>query len=246
MENLVYQSSKGNPITDSKLIAKKFGKRNSDVLRDIRNLHCSDDFRKRNFALRLENNELQTGGSTKSETYIMTKDGFSFLVMGYNGKVAGKFKEDFINAFNKMEAHIKSLQHQVPKTFAEALQLASDQAKKLEQHQQQLTEQKPKVIFADAVIQSKSSCLISELAKILAQNGVKIGQNRLFEYLREHGYLCYYGGRYNQPTQQYVDQGLFEIAKSVIIKPNGENIVTTTTRVTGKGQQYFTEKFLSS
>ncbi len=110
----------------------------------------------------------------------MTKYGFSFLVMGYNGKVVGKFKEDFINAFNKMEAYIKSLQHQVPTIFAEALQLASDQAKQLEQQQQQLTEQKQKVIFADAITQSKSSCLIGELAKIIAQNGVKIGQNRLF------------------------------------------------------------------
>lgn len=105
-------------------------------------------------------------------------------------------------------------------------------------------ELKPGATFAKAVETSKHSILIGELAKIIRQNGVEIGQNRLFEVLREKGYLCKKGEMYNQPTQKALDMNLFEIKKTVIQKPSGETIVTTTTKVTGKGQIYFVNKFL--
>ena len=104
---------------------------------------------------------------------------------------------------------------------------------------------KPGATFAKAVETSKHSVLIGELAKIIRQNGVEIGQNRLFEVLRERGYLCKKGEMYNQPTQESLDLKLFEIKKTVIQKPSGETIVTTTTKVTGKGQIYFVNKFLN-
>lgn len=103
---------------------------------------------------------------------------------------------------------------------------------------------KPGATFAKAVETSNHSILIGELAKIIRQNGVEIGQNRLFEVLREKGYLCKKGEMYNQPTQKALDLKLFEIKKTVIQKPSGETIVTTTTKVTGKGQIYFVNKFL--
>lgn len=103
---------------------------------------------------------------------------------------------------------------------------------------------KPGATFAKAVETSKHSILIGELAKIIRQNGVEIGQNRLFEVLREKGYLCKKGEMYNQPTQKALNMKLFEIKKTVIQKPRGETIVTTTTKVTGKGQVYFVNKFL--
>ena len=103
---------------------------------------------------------------------------------------------------------------------------------------------KPGATFAKAVETSKHSILIGELAKIIRQNGVEIGQNRLFEVLREKGYLCKKGEMYNHPTQKALDMNLFEIKKTVIQKPSGETIVTTTTKVTGKGQIYFVNKFL--
>lgn len=83
---LVYENEKGVDITTSLIVAKVFGKRNSDVLRDVRNLNCSNDFRERNFALMVEMRQLPQGGAQKTEYYTMTKDGFSFLVMGYTGK----------------------------------------------------------------------------------------------------------------------------------------------------------------
>lgn len=105
---LVYENEKGVDITTSLIVAKVFGKRNSDVLRDVRNLNCSNDFRERNFALMVEMRQLPQGGAQKTEYYTMTKDGFSFLVMGYTGEKAGEFKERFINEFNKREAMLKS------------------------------------------------------------------------------------------------------------------------------------------
>lgn len=103
---------------------------------------------------------------------------------------------------------------------------------------------RPKEIFADAVAAS-GSCLVSEMAKILNQNGVEIGQNRLFEWLRMNGYLCSKGEYYNQPTQRAMELGLFEIKKTAITKPDGTVLTTTTAKVTGKGQIYFTNKFLN-
>lgn len=104
----------------------------------------------------------------------------------------------------------------------------------------------PKALFADAVATSDRSCLVAELAKILQQNGVKIGQNRLFQWLRDKGYLGTKGDYYNQPTQRAMEMGLFEIRKTTITKPDGVVMVTATTKVTGKGQIYFVNKFLNA
>ena len=105
-------------------------------------------------------------------------------------------------------------------------------------------ENAPKVLFANAVTTSQRSCLVAELAKILQQNGVNIGQNRLFAWMRENGYLCSKGQYYNQPTQKAMELGLFELKQTSITKPDGTVLVTTTTKVTGKGQVYFVNKFL--
>lgn len=102
----------------------------------------------------------------------------------------------------------------------------------------------PKVLLADAISESSSSCLIGELAKILTQNGYEIGQNRLFKILRNEGYLGKYGEYHNIPQQKYVEMGLFRIKKGSRTGPNGELYTVTTTKVTGKGLQYFINKFL--
>lgn len=108
-----------------------------------------------------------------------------------------------------------------------------------------IEEMKPKALFADAVSASQSSILIGELAKLLKQNGVDVGQNRLFNYLRENGYLVRrHGSDRNMPTQKSMELGLFEIKEHNHINSNGVNVTTKTPKVTGKGQQYFINKFL--
>ena len=108
-------------------------------------------------------------------------------------------------------------------------------------------EDKPKVLFADAVATAKTSILIGELAKLLKQNGVDMGQNRLFKWLRDNGYLVKREGvDYNAPTQKSMNLGLFEVKETVINQPDGGIRISKTTKVTGKGQQYFVNKFLGS
>lgn len=131
-----------------------------------------------------------------------------------------------------------------------AVKLKTERAEKakLEQEREMLNnkleQQAPKVAFANAIEASKSSCLIGELAKILTQNGYTIGQNRLFEWLRNNGYLGTKGEYYNIPNQKYIEQGLFDLKKGVRSGNDGVMHTTITTKVTGKGCSYFINKFL--
>ena len=109
----------------------------------------------------------------------------------------------------------------------------------------QLKEQAPKVLFANAVETAHNSILIGDLAKIIRQNGVDIGQKRLFEWLRQNGYLIKDGQSKNMPTQKAMEMSLFEVKESTINNPDGSVRITRTTKVTGKGQTYFVKKFLS-
>lgn len=110
-----------------------------------------------------------------------------------------------------------------------------------------LAGQRPKEIFADAVSASKTSILIGDLAKLIKQNGVDIGEKRLFQWMRENGYLIRKdGASYNMPTQKSMDLGVMEIKESTITQPNGNVRISRTPKVTGKGQRYFVNKILSA
>ncbi len=126
------------------------------------------------------------------------------------------------------------------KVMARALNIANQRIETLQIENKEL---KPKAFFADAVATAESSCLVGELAKIIKANGCDIGQKRLFEWLRANGYLMCRGEAYNQPTQKSMELGLMEIKKRVIDNPDGSKRVTTTTKITGKGQVYFVNKF---
>lgn len=240
MNELVIQNSKGNDVTTSLIVAQVFGKEHSKVCRDIESLSCSESFNAANFGVI---NYIDNRGR-KQKAYEMTKDGFSFLVMGYTGEKAGQFKEKFINEFNKRETLLKNEDY----ILLRSQEILNNRVKmieaKLESVNKQLEEQAPKVLFSQAVEGAKSSCLIGELAKIIAQNGCPIGEKRLFAWMREHGYLGKHGERYNVPNQQYIEQGLFEIKKGIRSGSGGVLHTTITTKVTGKGQIYFVNKFL--
>lgn len=134
--------------------------------------------------------------------------------------------------------------------FARALKMADRTIEKLK-HSNSLLEKKieqdrPKTVFADSVSSSKQSILIGDLAKLICQNGHSIGQKRLFQWMRDNGYLVKSGSSYNMPMQRYVEQGLFEVKESTINNPDGSVRLTRTTVVTGKGQIYFTNIFLGN
>ena len=133
--------------------------------------------------------------------------------------------------------------------FARALRMADKTIEKLKSSNTALLEDvermKPKEIFADAVSASHTSILIGELAKLLKQNGIETGQKRLFAWMRENDFLIKGGSSKNMPTQRAMEMGLFEIKEGSYINGSGVNITTKTTKVTGKGQQYFINKFLA-
>ncbi|WP_279106184.1 phage antirepressor [Mobiluncus curtisii] len=133
---------------------------------------------------------------------------------------------------------------QDPQALMYTLQALQEEKNKTKALEQKVEPDAPKVLFADAVATSKTSILIGDLAKILRSNGIQIGQNRLFEWLRDENYLCKTrGDRWNMPRQSAMEQGLFEVKQTVINNPDGTVRVTKTTKVTGKGQQYFVNKF---
>lgn len=131
--------------------------------------------------------------------------------------------------------------------MARAVLIAQDtisrQRRQIADRDEQIDEMRPKALFADAVAASDGTCLVGELAKMLRQSGVDIGQNRLFAQLREEGYLGKFGSNYNVPTQRAMDMGLFRIKETAITHADGHVTVNRTPKVTGKGQRYFIDKY---
>ena len=152
--------------------------------------------------------------------------------------------------FRKYFIQVEEAWNTPEQVMARALQMANRMVDKLKKDNAYLLEKAeadaPKVLFADAVAASHTSILIGDLAKLIRQNGVEVGQNRLFQWLRDNGYLCSTGERYNLPTQKSMELKLFEVKETTISNPDGSIRVTRTTKVTGKGQAYFVNKFLAS
>lgn len=177
---------------------------------------------------------------------IINESGLYALIFGSKLESAQKFKRwvtsEVLPALRKTgQYQVKELSGQelMAKALIEAQSVLAAKDKQIEK-------MKPKVVFADAVATSHTSILVGELAKILKQNGIDMGQKRLFAWLREKGYLIKRQGTdYNMPTQKAMELGLFEIKEGSYVNGSGVNITTKTPKVTGKGQQYFINKFLA-
>lgn len=188
----------------------------------------------------------------QGEATVITESGLYAVILRSDKPNAKEFRKwvtsEVLPAIRKNGAYLTDekaydITHN-PQSLADLLLQAGEQ---LKQKEIIIQEMKPKALFADAVASSKTSILIGQLAKILTQNGYQIGQNRLFEKLRNEGFLSSRkGADWNMPQQRFVEQGLFEIKESTHIDGNGVNVTTKTVKVTGKGQQYFINKFLGS
>lgn len=225
----VYENDRQEQLVDARELHEKL-----ESKRDFSNW-ITDRIEKYDFVENIDFTTIllkSTGGRPRIE-YALTLDTAKEIAMVENNEQGRKIRRYFIEVEKKARNMFE-----IPKTLPEALRKAAELAEQLEQ-------QKPKVLFADSVETSKDSVLINELSKILKQNGYEIGQNRLFEKLRNEGYLIKQKGQnWNLPTQKSMELGLFEVKKTVVNKPDGNTIVKPTTKVTGKGQIYFVNKFL--
>lgn len=182
----------------------------------------------------------------KQEMATVNEYGLYSLVLSSRKPEAKEFKRwithDVIPQIRKTGQYIAD----IPRTLPDALRAYANEVEEHNKAKALIEEQKPKVLFADSVAASHTSILVGDLAKLLHQNGVKdMGQKRLFNWLRENSYLIKRkGSDYNSPTQKAMEMGLFQIKETVVSHADGHTSVNKTTKVTGKGQQYFINKFL--
>lgn len=251
MNNIEIKSTKEfGPVVSSRTIASELGKEHTDVKNQISVNLQSENVQSE--ILYIESEYTNERNRVYKE-YLLTEKGFTlymFNIQGYND-----FKIAYINEFERMKKQLNehpkdSYMIDDPVERAKRWIEEAEERKALESKTQEQAEQlelnQPKVNFANALESSQTSILVGELSKLISQSGYKIGQNKLFKYMRENGYLCKNGERYNLPTQRSTDLGLMDIKKRVINNPDGSSHVTRTVKITGKGQSYFINKFINN
>ena len=185
---------------------------------------------------------------------VINESGLYSLILSSKLPGAKEFKRwvtaEVLPSIRKNGAYISGQENMdaeqlIAKALVAAQKIIDDKENQIKQKDEHIKIMEPKARFADAVSASDTSILVGEFAKILRQNGMDIGQNRLFDWLRKQGYLCTRGSMRNAPTQKSMDLGLFEVKERTITEPNGAVRTVRTTKITGKGQQYFINKFLA-
>lgn len=185
----------------------------------------------------------------KRQMYIVNESGLYALIFGSKLDTAKKFKRwvtsEILPSIRKTGGYIAGQETMTDaELMAKALLVAQ---KQIEERNRQIEQMQPKALFADAVTASETSILVGDLAKLICQNGVKIGQKRLFQWLRDNGYLIKQkGASWNMPTQRSAEMKLFEVKETTITHSDGHVSVNKTVKVTGKGQVYFINKFLNT
>ena len=256
-------------VISSLEVAENFDKRHDHVLDTIDSFIERGLPENSGIPFFIEDSYKVNGQGRSYRQYYLTKDGFSLTVMSFTGKKAHDWKLKYIAYFNEMEAYIKEQHQPVTETagmidstmmyqIAQSLEekekqvkwqqfqietqseYIEEQSNHIEQQAEYIEEVEPKALFADSVGTSEDTILVGELAKILAQNGIPgMGQNRLFKWLRNNGFLLSRGVAHNTPSQRAMEMELFRIQERTIIDNQGRVQLQRTPRITGKGQLYF-------
>lgn len=187
---------------------------------------------------------VRTPGGEQKLT-VISEPGLYSAVLGSKAQGASRFKRwvthEVLPSIRRTGGYISVSSDETPEQLmARALVVANEA---MQGQRRELDEMRPKALFADAVAASDGTCLVGELAKMLRQNGVDVGQNRLFAWLRRDGYLGTVGGHRNVPTQRAMDQGLFRIKETAVTHSDGHVTISRTPKVTGKGQRLFIERY---
>lgn len=181
----------------------------------------------------------------QGDTNVVNEAGLYTLILGSKKKEAHAFKRwvthEVLPALRRDGAYVASDGDEDDATLMARALLAAKRA--IDRKDRRIAELEPKALFADAVSASDGTCLVGELAKMMTQAGFTVGQNRLFAILRNDGYLGKSGSNRNVPLQRYVEQGLFSVKETAITHSDGHVTISRTTKVTGKGQRYFIERY---
>lgn len=241
MENLVIQNPQGRDVTTSLIVSQVFGKEHSKVCRDIENLSCSASFNAANFGVI----EYTDSRGRVQKAYQMTKDGFSFLVMGYTGDKAGEFKEQFINEFNKREMMLKSDDYILARSqeiLHNRLQLAEKQLELAQEtittQNEQLKLQAPKVKYVDDVLQSVNTYTSTQMSKELGMREAE----QLHKMLKEKGVMFKQSGQW-MLTAKYCEHGYTKPRTHQFTRNDGSVGTSTTTVWTEKGRVFLHNMF---
>lgn len=254
-EVFVAKSENNSIYTTSLDIAEKFGKDHRNILRDINALVTQNPSVTTMFHLTTYTNSR----NREYPMYKMNRDGFSLLVMGFTGNDATAWKLKYINAFNRMEQIIRNELNNLKKQMTQMPQRGTkeflalallDAQQVIEEQERKLIDAQPAIVFHQAVAVTEDTILIREFAKLLTQAlrkegyNVSIGEKKMFEWLRENDYIIKQkSNSFNMPTQKSVDMNLFMIKETTIQGDHGPRL-NKTSKMTGKGQQYFMDKIL--
>lgn len=232
MNQLVFKNN-NQAVTSSLSVSENFNKGHNHVLRDVRNLQKDVS----NFGqMFYETTEPDSYGRPR-KIYLMNRDGFAILAMGFTGSRAMEFKMKYINEFNRMEQFLNSPEMIVQR----AMEI---QQKKILQLEGKLKRDEPYTTFGKAVSNSNASINIGSFSRLLYdKHGINIGRNKLFAWLRDNGYLIKSGRERNQPKQRYLEQCLFETTVTLISRSSGD-VESVTTMITGKGQIEIAKRLL--
>ena len=239
-------SLNGKFLADSREVAEMVGKRHDHLLRDIDgyfnilttapNLGVSEFFLESTY---------QDGSGRTLKCYLLTKKGCDMVANKMIGEKGILFTAVYVTKFEEMESQLNKPLYVLPQTKIEAMEAYLEEMKKNVLLEAKIEADRSKVHFAEALQISTDSILIGELAKLLKQNGIDIGGQRLFKQLREEGYLMKQGEQYNMPTQRSMDLGVMEVKTGTRQGSEGAVHITRTPKITGKGQMYFINKFKS-
>jgi Rha family phage regulatory protein len=226
-------------VVDSREVAEMTGKPHNDLMKSIRT-YCEylgqGDFSQSDFFIP---STYVNSQNKEQPCYLLTKKGCDMVANKMTGEKGVLFTAAYVTAFEKMREKISAGAFQAPKDYPSALRALADAEEKRLALEAEAKANAPLVLFAKGVEGSSNSILVRDMAKILSQNGIEIGGNRLFEWMRQNGYLVKQKGRdRNMPTQRSMDMGLFEIKETVVSRTNGTE-THRTPLITGKGQTYF-------
>ena len=232
MENLITRTEDGKLVVSSRRVADDFGKKHKHVLEAIENIKAENSAVTKMFI----ESSYKAGTGKNYKEYLLTRDGFSLLVMGFNGSEALEWKLKYIEAFNAMEKKLKELQApKLPQTYLEALKALVRSEEEKEKVKKELEEQNS---FVNKISESNGSMLVREVAKLASKGNITIGEKALWNKLREWGYIS---KKSTEPMQSVINSGWFEVIERVVER-DGKSFVYKTTKVTSKGQIHIIKK----